>query len=65
MAVCNDRLYIIGGYGARQSFLSDVWSLPLGAVTGSGLQQAPVHPQSAVMAVEDKPARYQPNTCSP
>ncbi len=59
MTVCNDSLYILGGYGVGQSFPSDVWSLPLSAVTGGDARQHPVQPQSLDIAVEDPPARCQ------
>lgn len=59
MTVCNDSLYILGGYGVGQTFPSDVWSLLLSAVTGTGAdaRQRPVQPQSLDIAVEDPPAR--------
>ncbi|DBA77268.1 TPA: hypothetical protein ACH3X2_008463 [Trebouxia sp. C0005] len=57
MTVCNDSLYILGGYGIGQSFPPDVWSLPLGAVTGADARQRPVQPHSLDLAVEDPPAR--------
>lgn len=56
MTVCNDSLYILGGYGVGQSFLSDVWSL--GVVTGADARQRPVQPHSMDIAVEDPPARW-------
>jgi len=46
MTVCNDSLYILGGYGVGQSFPSDVWSLPLSVVTEADARQRPVQPQS-------------------
>ncbi|DBA99644.1 TPA: hypothetical protein ACH3X3_012208 [Trebouxia sp. C0006] len=57
MTVCNDSLYILGGYGVGQSFPSDVWSLPLSVVTGADARQCPVQPHSLDIAVEDPPAR--------
>ena len=57
MTVCNDSLYIVGGYGVGQSFPSDVWSLPLGVVTGADARQRPVQPHSLDIAVEDPPTR--------
>ncbi|KAL0017887.1 hypothetical protein WJX77_010733 [Trebouxia sp. C0004] len=57
MTVCNDSLYILGGYGVGQSFPSDVWSLPLSAVTGANARQHPVQPQILDIAVEDPAAR--------
>ncbi len=57
MTVCNDSMYILGGYGVGQSFPSDVWSLPLSVLTGANARQRPVQPHNLDIAVEDPPAR--------
>jgi len=57
MTICSDTLYILGGYGVGQSFLSDVWSLSLSGVTGADAKQRPVQAHSLDIGVEDAAAR--------
>ena len=57
MTACNGSLYILGGYGANRVFPSDVWGLPLDAVTGADAAQRSVQPQNLDMPVEEQPLR--------
>ncbi len=57
MTKCNGSLYILAGYGVNKVFPSDVWSLPLDAVTGATANKRSVQPQNLDIALEDQPAR--------